>query len=127
MERKKILYGDDDIANRELVSLLLEEKIPEADIELHNSGLSVEKRLMSGLKDFDLVLLDNTMPPGPKGSELIKRYAKSPGYEKPFILYFAGFEEVGEQAIRDGAFAYVSKNGKSNDLISTIRSALKIE
>jgi len=127
MVKKNILYAEDYESIRELTSEWFQRYLPETNLEIFKDGISLEKRLQKGPSGIDLVLTDNSMP-GPDGSFIIRKYAKLPGFEKvPFILYYGNTPEIGKQAVRDGAFAYLEKSGDYKNLIQLVKSALKIE
>ena len=128
MRKKNLLYAEDNPDLRELFLTYSEKYLPEVEVvEVCKDGFSLEKRLQKGLEEIDLVLTDNQMP-GSDGSDIIKKYARLPNFDKiPFILYYGGFEEIGKQAVRDGAFAYFKKPGHYPELIELVKKALKIE
>jgi DNA-binding NtrC family response regulator len=119
------VFADDDEFVREFVSKCIEKYLPEVNLEICKDGSSLEKRLQQDMKEVDLVLTDNKMP-CIDGSKIIKKYARN--FEKiPFILYYGGEYEIGEQAVKDGAFAYASKGDNSSKMIELVKKALKIE
>ena len=128
MEKKNILYAEDDIGARELGLMYLNRFLSEVNLEIFNDGDSLEERLQKGPEGIDLVLTDNKMP-GPNGSDIIRKYARLPGFENvSFILFHAGYTEIGKQAVRDGAFAYLEKSATSiRELVPLLKRALKIE
>ena len=127
MGKKNILYAEDNPDLRELFLMYSEKYLSEINLEVFEEGISLEKRLQKGPDGIDLVLTDNQMP-GPNGSDIIKKYARLPGFERiPFILYYGGFPEIGEQAVKDGAFIYFKKPGHYNKLIELVKKSLKIE
>jgi DNA-binding NtrC family response regulator len=125
MTKKTIVFADDDEFVREFVSKCIRKYLPEVSLEICKDGISLEKRLQQGAKGINLILTDNQMP-CIDGSEIIKKYARS--LEKiPFILYYGGENEIGEQAVKDGAFAYALKGSGSSKMIELIKKALTIE
>lgn len=126
-KQKNILYAEDNLFTRNMVLMWLEEELRETNFERYDDGYSLEKRLQQGPDGIDLVLTDNNMP-GPKGGEIIRKYARAPGFDKiPFILYYGGEPEIGERAVSDGAFAYFEKGEEALKLIQLIKRALKID
>ena len=76
--------------------------------------------------NVSLVIIDNQIPCC-EGSRIINSYARREGFVGvPFVLLYGGSEEIGEQAVKDGAFGYVLKSGINmvDDLIETTRKAL---
>jgi len=126
MDTKKVLYAEDDAGVRGLVSVCFERYLPEVNLEVFREGSSLEKRLAQGSDGIDLVLMDNNMP-GIDGSDIIKKYAKLPNFEKiPFVLCYGGDSKIGNQAITDGAFTYLEKDKIIFELIPIVKRALKI-
>lgn len=127
MSKKTIVFADDDEFVREFVSKCIERYLPEVSLEICKDGSYLEKRLQQGVKGIDLILTDNKMP-CIDGSEIIKKYARASEFKDvPFILYYGGEHEIGEQAVNNGAFAYTSKSNNSSKMVELIKRALKIE
>lgn len=109
---KRILVADDEPGIRTLVSGILEMTHPSYAVELIHSGEGLYQRLKS-IKDEELVslsgiLLDNNMPPGMKGLEVLEKYAKDTRFEKiPFIMMSS--DGVEQQALDLGARYYFGK------------------
>lgn len=122
-----ILYAEDDEFMRLTVSECLNFAFPKATLEICNDGVSLERKLKQGLNGTNLILTDNQMP-GPNGSDLIRMYARLPAFENiPFILYYGGFPEIGKKAVSEGAFDYLIKPVREEELIGLVKKALKIE
>lgn len=106
--RKIILLADDDDNVRKSISMFLEMRFPNYDIETFEDGASLNERLKQrDLENVCMVITDNQMP-GIEGSEIIRTYA-SRFPEISFILHYGGDEEIGEEAVRNSACAYVLK------------------
>ena len=120
---KIILFADDDKNVRETMLMFLDMRFPSYGVESFKEGTSLEKRLKQGsLENVCMVITDNQMP-GIEGSEIIRIYAsKFP--EIPFILYYGGDEEIGEEAVRNMAYAYVLKPIALKKFYPIIRDAL---
>ena len=120
---KIILFADDDKNVRETMLMFLDMRFPSYGVESFKEGTSLEKRLKQGsLENVCMVITDNQMP-GIEGSEIIRIYAsKFP--EIPFILYYGGDEEIGEEAVRNRACAYVLKPIKLKEFYRIISDAL---
>ena len=120
---KIILFADDDKNVRETMLMFLDMRFPSYGVESFKEGTSLEKRLKQGsLENVCMVITDNQMP-GIEGSEIIRIYAsKFP--EIPFILYYGGDEEIGEEAVRNRACAYVLKPISLKKFYPIIRDAL---
>ena len=126
MEDKEIiLYADDEPSMGKLVACILEIDFPAHTLEVFRDGSSLEERLMKGTENVRLVVTDNDMP-GIIGSEIIKKYAKKPGFEQiPFVLCYAGNISLGESLVNEGyAFSYLEKPFGIKDLRRTLKNAL---
>ena len=125
MARNKILYAEGNDWLRQAVTEFL--KIFEKyDIESFSDGTLLKSRLEKDVSNVSLVIIDNQMPCC-EGSRIINSYARREGFVGvPFVLLYGGSEEIGEQAVKDGAFGYVLKSGINmvDDLIETTRKAL---
>lgn len=103
----KILIADDDYCIRFTLKEYLPNTFPDFQLEVFESGKTLVERLNADLTGVRMALIDNNMPPGMTGVEIIERYAKT--VEFPFILNYAGDREIGERAVKNGAFGYLSK------------------
>jgi CheY-like chemotaxis protein len=122
---KQIILADDDPVTRNLCKAIINDSFPNYEIETLPSGISLVERLERDLSGVRLVLADNSMPPGPTGSEIIKRYAGDARFKDiPFILTTAGEEEIGIKAVKNGAFAYFLKPFNMLHVIPTLQTAL---
>ena len=82
---------------------------PEYKPEFFVDGSLLQNRLeglVSNQGDVKLVITDNSIP-GITGSELIAKYAKK--FSFPFILHYAGLEDIGTEAVKNGAAGYMIK------------------
>ena len=102
-----ILFADDDESIRKSHKFFFEMNFPEYDVEFFRDGTSLNKRLNQDLTGVCAVVTDNRMP-GIEGSGIIKDYARRLRHI-PFILSYGGDKEIGEEAVRAGAYAYVLK------------------
>ena len=127
MAQKNILYAEDDTGVRRLALEYFSRSLSEVNLEVFEEGISLEKRLQKGPEGIDLVLTDDSMP-CIDGKDIIKKYARLPGFEQiPFILCYGGYPEIGEQAVRDGAFACIGKSRGFLELIPLVKKALKLD
>ncbi|MBI4116656.1 response regulator [Candidatus Pacearchaeota archaeon] len=120
--RNTILLADDTEIIRELQRTILG-RFSEYEIEEFSNGNSLRNRLEGKIEDVSLVVTDNDMP-GSKGSEIIAEYAGKSKF--PFVLIYGGDEEIGEQAVRDGAFGYLRKPFEMRQYAELIRKALEL-
>jgi DNA-binding NtrC family response regulator len=117
---RSVLIVDDDPAMREMVVSLLEDHGIEASgADSANAAL---ERLRDG--DFDAVLSDVRMP-GMGGVELLGE-ARELRPETPFVLMTAfGSIDSAVEAMRAGAFDYVTKPFKRDELLVTLERAFE--
>lgn len=120
--KNTILFADDDKEIREIGSQFLEIGLPEYSIEIFPDGASLEKRLNQNTSDIAVVLTDNDMP-GISGSKIIKKYSKQ--FKFPFILQYGGAEDIGEEAIKNGAHSYIRKPYLYRELAEKIKDILE--
>jgi DNA-binding NtrC family response regulator len=110
MENKgTILYADDDEDVRTSVKDILEEEFPNYNLEFFVGGTSLENKLKSLLQKPEntrVVITENDMP-GINGGEIIEKYAEK--FKFRFGLFYGGGIDVGEKAIKDGAFGCLRK------------------
>ncbi|MDP2628640.1 MAG: response regulator [Nanoarchaeota archaeon] len=121
---KKILIADDEKDTRELVGDMIGMDFSDYNIEFCENGNSLKNRLekiVGKETEIKLVLTDNEMP-GYQGSSLIREYARK--INAPMILVYAGDNEIGEQAVKDGAFAYLKKPYRFSTLSEIVGRAL---
>lgn len=102
---KRILLADDTESIIEIQKDLLR-RFSGYEIEAFSDGASLKGRLERDVGDVVLVVTDNEMP-GANGSKIIAEYARK--YKFPFVLVYGGVEEIGEQAVENGAFGYLTK------------------
>ena len=107
---KIILFADDDYNERKNIPEFLGMKFPDYDIEVFDDGIPLDERLNQGdLENVCMVITDNQMP-GMSGLEVIERHAKRLIEQNiPMILHYGGDREIGVEAVRNGAYAYVLK------------------
>ena len=107
MTRNRILLAEDNHDVRYVEALTLERSFPDYITEQFKDGGSLVKRLEMDVSDVALIVTDNQMPVM-EGNEIIRNYApKLKGV--PFVLVYGGEEEIGERAVREGAFGYMLK------------------
>jgi DNA-binding NtrC family response regulator len=122
---KQILLSDDDEAIRTLYQQLLRDRFTDYGVEVLTDGDSLVGRLEKEVDNVAVVITDNSMPPGPAGSEVIKRYARGSKFGKiPFILVYAGDITLGNEAIQNGAFDFIEKPFNLQQFIGVVQKAL---
>jgi len=92
-----ILYAEDNGGVREVYKKFFQVAFPDYNMVIVKSGNALEEKLSKEIGDVKVVIVDNDMPPGPKGSQIIAKYAQKKGFEQiPFILHHAGHKSTGE-------------------------------
>src|SRR5215213_3955687 len=117
-DMKKILVVDDDKASCELLSEILTNQGWES-----RTADSPEKALMlANQTKFDLVISDINLEAELSGFDLLQRLrAKSP------VILVTGFGslEAAVEATREGAWDFISKPFKVDEIVATTRRALE--
>jgi DNA-binding NtrC family response regulator len=121
---EKILFAEDEEIIRDMCKVMINDKFPDYEVETFPNGNSLAERLEKDVSNVLLVLTDNSMPPGPRGSEIIHKYARDVKFRDiPFILY-SGEEELGKRAVKDGAFAFLQKPFDFAPFINLLQKAV---
>lgn len=118
----KILIADDHDLVLDAVRSLLENDLPDVEVELARSGNEVESLLAEGRR-FDLLLLDLRMP-GIAGAqdvkELMKRHADQP---TAILSGMAARMEV-QMLLENGARGFIPKTMPADGLVAAVRLIL---
>jgi putative nucleotidyltransferase with HDIG domain len=121
MAQERILVVDDEESIREIVSSMLNSA--NYQCRQASSGKEALARLDSG-EEFDLMLTDLMMPEM-DGSGLLER-AKERYPDMPVVMVTAVHDiKVALDAIRDGAYDYLTKPFEREQLLATVRRALE--
>ncbi len=118
--RKVILLVDDQADVRFMLSLFLEDE--GMDFDEAASGEEALERLSGG--EYDMVLLDQRMPPGMSGIEVAERL-RDEGTELPIVLYSAFLDPKVEQRADRLGLRTVDK-GEPDRLMEAIRLELAV-
>jgi two-component system response regulator AtoC len=118
METKKILIVDDEESMRHMLSLILKGE----GYEARAVGLGREALELVDSQAFDFILLDVVMP-GMDGLELLGAL-KEKGVESTVIMMSAhGSLDTAVEAMKLGAYDYVSKPFKPDEILLALRKA----
>lgn len=118
---KRILVIDDDLETCNFLT----EIFAEEDWQVTSSQSAGAARDAVGKTHFDLIVSDINLGGRTTGVALLKEFkAVSPASEVILISGF-GTLETAVEAVREGAFDYVSKPFNVNEVIATARRALK--
>ena len=120
MSRNRILIVDDEeVLQDVLTDLLQKEGFETINARTGEEGLQILER-----EEVDLVLLD-LMLPGISGQDVLKRIrVEDPDQVVVVITAFSSIEGAIE-AMREGAFHYIPKPFKNEEVLLTVRQGLK--
>ncbi len=114
----KILIADDHTIVREGIKQILAE-MPEVTVtDEARNGQEVLQNVWD--KDYDIVLLDITMP-GRSGLDVLKQLKNDKPALKILILSMHPEEQYAIRAFKAGAFGYLTKESSPNELIEAVR------
>ena len=117
----KILIIEDEQAIRRVLTKILQEESKTYEIEEANDGIEGLEKIKK--EDYDLVLCDIKMPKM-DGLEVLTETKKLKP-ETPFVMISGhGDLETAVNAMRLGAYDYISKPPDLNRLLNTVRNAL---
>jgi len=115
---KKILVVDDDAASCEL----LKEILATQDWEIETARTPERALILSNQTKFDLVISDINLEANLSGLDLLQRLR-----EKSPVVLVTGFGslETAVEATREGAWDFISKPFKVNEILATARRAIE--
>lgn len=117
----KILIVEDEIAIRRVLSKILSEEDATYEITEATDGVEAIEKIKQ--QDFDLILCDIKMPKK-DGMEVLCEVKNIKPESVVVMISGHGDLETAVQAMKLGAFDYISKPPDLNRLLSTIRHAL---
>jgi two-component system response regulator AtoC len=118
METKKILVVDDEESMRHMLSLILKRE----GYEVLTAGGGKEALALVDGKLFDFILLDVVMP-GMGGLELLKTIKDRKVDATVIMMSAHGNLETAVEAMKTGAYDYVSKPFRPDEILLTLRKA----
>ena len=121
MIRKSVLIVDDEADIRELLVLTLSRMGVDAD----SASTIKEARQSLESRPYDLCLTDMRLPDG-DGLELLRHMAENHGNTPVAVITAFGSTENAVQALKAGAFDYLPKPIKLEQLRPLVMSALKL-
>ncbi len=117
--RGNILVVDDEIGPRESIRMIMK---PYHDIKTAQCGEEALQKISN--ESFDLVTLDLNMP-DMHGIEVLKRIKEKKQDIEVVIITGYGALETAQQAIRYGAFDYITKPFNVKEFISVVDKAIR--
>ena len=122
MDSIRVLYVEDDPADRELTIQHLRQHAPDLDVRVVGTGREALEALSGGA--FDLVLLDYRLP-DVDGLQLLREVLTSVPEVPVVMLTGSGDHEVAVAALKTGATDYVVKKASHLDrLPAAVREAV---
>lgn len=118
----RVLIADDDPGFRQSLGLLLEAEGYDVVAEGDPSKALERARAES----FDLVLCDVRMP-GMDGIEFLRKYQAERGPALVIMMSAYGGEDQAIAAMKEGAYDYLSKPFRSDEVLLTLRKAMERE
>jgi two-component system response regulator PilR (NtrC family) len=122
MTTKQVLIIDDEPDIRELLELTL----GRMNLETRSAANLSEGRHLLNEFNFDLCLTDMRLPDG-NGMDMVRHIQENYPQLPVAVITAYGNIETAVQALKAGAFDFVSKPVDINDLRNIVRSALKVK
>lgn len=117
----KVLIVDDD----ESLCYFLERALRKAEYEVESVHDGEEALARIKTNSYDLVLLDNIMPPGPSGLEIFQQLHEI-NPKLPIIIMTAfGTTETAIEAMRLGAYDYITKPFDLDNILELTEKAIE--
>ena len=118
----RVLIVDDRLDDREFLAarLRLEDGF---EVDTTNDGNDALSQIKAAQGQYDVILMDNRLGGDPDGIETMKRIKQDyPSVETIIITGYAGIED-GIRAMKGGAYTYVVKPLRYEEIVVHIRSA----
>ncbi len=118
--KARILVVDDDLSNREALLSILEKE----GYDVHTQSDAPSALRYIEQKRPDLIISDLRMP-DMDGLEFLKKVKKGHSSIEVILLTAYGTVEVAVEAMREGAYDFITKPVKRADLLRTVHKALE--
>jgi len=118
MSKGQILVVDDEAAQREILRTILTAE----DYQVETAGTAAEALDKGGKRRFDLILSDLRMP-GADGLSLVRDLSREDPPTLVIIMTGFGSLDSAEQAMKQGAFDYLTKPLERDDLLRIVGRA----
>jgi len=121
-----LLVADDHVLIREGLKRIISTASDIAVVEEAADGNEALQKILD--TNCDIALLDISMP-GLSGIEILQQLKKTEKYQSPRIIILSVYPEdqYAERALREGAFGYLLKKSKPDELLSAIRTVYRGE
>jgi two-component system response regulator AtoC len=117
-----VLVVDDDAGLRQSLALLLEGD----GYSVAAEGLPAHALERATSEPFDLILCDVRMP-GMEGTEFLRRYQAAGGTALVIMMSAYGGDDAAIAAIKQGAYDYLPKPFRADEVLLTLRKAAERE
>jgi two-component system, NtrC family, response regulator PilR len=118
MSKGQILVVDDEVAQREILRTILTAE----GYQVETAGTAAEALDKGGKRRFDLILSDLRMP-GTDGLSLVRDLSREDPPTLVIIMTGFGSLDSAEQAMKQGAFDYLTKPLERDDLLRIVGRA----
>ncbi len=118
----RVLVLDDDLGLRQSLGLLLDGE--GYDVVAESAAEQALERALA--EPFDVVLCDVRMP-GIDGLEFLRRYKRGGGSALVIMMSAYGNEDSAIDAMKEGAYDYLPKPFRSDEVVLTLRKAAERE
>lgn len=122
MELESILVVDDEESVRKMIAVLLQKE----GYQVSSSGDGKEALEMLGERGFDLVLCDVRMPVM-DGLELLEKIGSAYPDTTVIMMSAFGTVDLAVEAMKAGAYDYISKPFKPDEILLTLKKAQERE
>ncbi len=122
MELKKVLVVDDENSVRNMITVLLQKE----QFDASGASSGEEALRLLGERPFDLVLCDVRMP-GMDGLQVLSTIRSQYPDTTVIMMSAFGTVDLAVKAVKQGAYDYISKPFKPDEILLTLRKAQERE
>ena len=118
---KKVLVIDDDLETCDFLSEIFSDE----GWQVASSQSAADARQKAEQNQFDLIVSDINLGTATNGIELLKEFKRISNDSEVILISGFGTLETAVEAVREGAFDYISKPFNVKEVIATARRAIK--